>query len=111
MCPAPAVPTASVETANVDGKMLAFFFFIFVVVLLCFEINVVCYTLRREPRRILGGHLQRCWLTLEHWGVPWWAWTELVEGLQRSHCCWEKEVMGQDGMELGELRSGGLERG
>lgn len=47
---------------------------------------------------------------LEHWGVPLWAWMEPVEGLRRSHCCWEKEVMGLDGMGLGEPQSGGLER-
>lgn len=35
---------------------------------------------------------------------------ELAEGFQRSHCCWEKEVMGQGGMGLEEPQSGGLER-
>jgi hypothetical protein len=35
---------------------------------------------------------------------------ELAEELQMSRCCWEKEVMGLDGMELGEPLSEGLER-
>lgn len=59
--------------------------------------------------RMVGLELQEG-VSLEHWGVPSWAWKELAEGFRRSHCCWEKEVMGRGGMGLGEPQNGGLER-
>lgn len=101
-------PSASRKAASMCGKMFAKLPFVLLFVFV-FPNKCLLHSEKRT-KEDLGELLQCHLLTLEHWGAPSWAWTELVEGCRRSHCCWEKEVTGQGGRGLGEPRSGVLER-